>query len=189
MVKTAKIAEKIERDTLLCLIYGKIQRNINQIVNQLPAKKRQRADAGLSTIALRRFQSVNDAGRMLAPMSFNTGISRIRRCLGDVGLVESLSRKLYHLVLRSARGTRIYLNIDHTHFGDFTVAVIGTQTGQGRSQPIWSQVNVGRNKARIKPLVLALSELLADLPDSVKKKLTFSKRPLVCLRQLNEVLR
>ena len=153
---------------------NKILEISKQIKEELPPKKRLRFEAGLMTISLNRHTSINELGRRLSPESINTGISRLRRALGDGQLIDRLQGILIKRVLGSARGQNIYVNLDHSNFGANTVACFALQTSQGRSIPFIIQANKGQNNAAITPLIEAIELLLETVPAKIRPKLVLT---------------
>ena len=140
--------------------------HIKRIVNDklapfIPKAKRRRLFWGILGISAQIFVSLNSAGRRLSKV-VNTGLSRMQRLIGDAKLGKFLQEALIYVVLKPCTG-RVYLNIDHSQFKNFTIAVIGLQTGFGRSLPFWVQVNFGKKRALIKPLMATLHHLVAQI--------------------------
>ena len=134
---------------------------IANLTLKLPKGKRRRFASGAEAFGGRRFVSLNAAGRSLAPREA-TGLSRVWRLSSDKALAQRLQKALvdHHL---GSRAGRVWLNIDHSSFGDFTVCVIASQTGRGRAVPFWFQINKGKTNAAVRPLLAALEELAEQL--------------------------
>ena len=133
----------------------------DSLAKSLPKAKRRRFWSGVEALSLQPFVSLNAAGRALASREA-TGLSRVWRTVTDGQLAGHLQKALvdYHL---AGRAGRVWLNIDHSCFGNFTVAAIAIQTKAGRAIPFWFQVNEGKTNAAIRPLLAALEDLSAVL--------------------------
>ena len=144
----------------------KLNNLVNQIARQLPKNKRRRYRTGLAVFG-GGFRSLNAAGRALAARS-GTGSSRVYRLLGDLPLSDLIQAALLKISLAGKTG-QLWLNLDHSQIGGFTVAVLALQTRRGRALPLWCQVNPGRNNAAGRPLYEQLAKTLqtirGDYPD------------------------
>lgn len=133
----------------------------DQLAARLPRAKRRRFRNGVAALTCHWFISLNAAGRHLAARPA-TGLSRVWRLSTDRQLAGNLQQALVDQLLESRSG-RVWLNIDHTKVGDFTVCVIAIQTGRGRAIPFWFQINRGGSNAAIRPLLAALEQLAGRL--------------------------
>lgn len=133
----------------------------DQLAARLPRAKRRRFRHGVAALSQELFISLNAAGRGLADNQA-TGLSRVWRLARDSRLAANLQRAVVDQLLGSRSG-RVWLNIDHTQIGDFTVCVAAIQTGRGRAIPCWFQINRGRSNAAIRPLLEALEQLVRQL--------------------------
>ena len=140
---------------------------INQTVNSLSEKyisraKKRRFLAGVQTLSLQHFSSLNSAGRQLSANRL-TGQTRMRRTVND----RALSAQIRSLIIREIFSSKsfassgsgyTYCSLDHSQFGPFCIAVLALSQRKGRAIPIWCQVNLSV-AGLIAPLITALEDL------------------------------
>ena len=132
---------------------------LENLAEFIPDKYHFRLICGVLGISLQKYESINGNGCLLSDVDIpTTGISRLRRAI-DSDLLRDYLQVALAICLTSRRRGRIYLNIDHTKKGGFTVFMVSLQTRAGRSIPFWFQVNEGPKNQALSPLLAALDYL------------------------------
>jgi len=150
--------------------------NVSQRVQALadeyiPKKLHPRFRTGIEALSTKALASLNANGRSLV-MNRSTGENRIRKAVTDVRFPLLLIKIILKEFL-PIRGV-IRVSLDHSTFGDFTLAAFAISAGKGRALPIWSGVTrTGKGHALLKPLLREFQILVDQLSYQQRKRVVF----------------
>jgi hypothetical protein len=150
--------------------------NVGQRVQALaagyiPKKLHPRFFTGVEALSTKGLASLNANGRSLT-VKRSTGENRIRRLVTETRF-PLLLLKLIAKEFLPVHGT-IRVSLDHSTFGDFTLAVFAMSTGRGRALPIWCGVTkTGKGHALLKPLLREFQTLVDQLSYQERKRVIF----------------
>lgn len=137
----------------------------------IPKKLHPRLLTGVEALSTKALRSLNANGRSLTA-NRSTGENRIRRMVSESRFPLLLLRIIIKEFLPT-RGT-IRVSLDHSTFGDFTLAVFAISAGKGRALPIWCGVTrTGKGHALLKPLVREFQTLVDQLSYQQRKRVIF----------------
>ncbi len=140
-------------------------------VSYIPKKLHPRFLTGIESLSTKGLASLNANGRSLTA-NRSTGENRIRRMVTDHRFPALLLRIIIKEFL-PARGV-IRISLDHSTFGDFTLAVFAISAGKGRALPIWCGVTrTGKGHPLLKPLPKEFQVLAEQLSYQQRKRVVF----------------
>ena len=139
---------------------NKIIKAVKAIEARLPKNKRLRFRTGMEVFTTKKYSSINEIIRSINFKVTTSAIqSRVLRLLQDLALMLIMEKMLIESVLFGVQD-RIFLNLDHTQIGNFTVASLSLQIGLKRGLPLWWQINKGSRNPSMKPLIKKLPLVL-----------------------------
>jgi hypothetical protein len=137
----------------------------------IPKKIHPRFFTGVKALSTKGLSSLNANGRSLTA-NRSTGENRIRKTVSE----NRFPKLLLTIILKTflvGNGT-IRLSLDHSTFGDFTLAVFAISAGKGRALPIWCGVTrTGKGHALLKPLLREFQTLTNQLSYQQRKRTIF----------------
>jgi len=147
----------------------KVTQKVQQLTElYIPQKLQPRFLSGVEALSVRALDSLNANGRSLSSNRW-TGESRIRRTVTDKRFPDLLLTMIIKEFLPT-RGT-IRLSLDHSTFGDITLAVLAVSLGKGRALPVWCGVTrTGKGHPLLKSLIKALRLLVDRLSYQQRKR-------------------
>ena len=149
-----------QTECIMPINIDKIVKAVNKFEAQLPKNKRRRFRTGMEVLTTKKYSSLNEVIRTLDSKATTSALqSRVLRLLDDLGLILMLEKLLIKAILLGTEG-RIYLNLDHTQIGNFTVASISLQVGLKRGLPLFWQINEGSRNPAMKPILEELPSIL-----------------------------
>lgn len=135
----------------------------------IPKKLHPRFYTGVDALATKGLSSLNANGRSLSSNRW-TGETRIRRTVKEQRLPDLLLKVILKEFLPKKGSLR--LSLDHSKFGDFTIAVFAISAGKGRALPIWCVVTrAGKGYKLLKPLLRGFKVLLEQLSYDQRKRI------------------
>ena len=159
---------KINTNQTECIMpinIDKIVKAVNKFEAQLPKNKRLRFRTGMEVLTTKKYSSLNEVIRTLNSKATASALqSRVLRLLNDLALILMLEKLLIKAIILESKG-RIFLNLDHTQIGNFTVASISLQIGMSRGLPLFWQINEGPRNPAMKPILEELPALLDFMLD------------------------
>lgn len=147
----------------------KVNKHVQRLADgYVPKKLQPRFFTGVEALATRGLSSLNANGRSTSTNRW-TGETRIRRTVTELRFPDLLLKIVLKEFLPKKGWLR--LSLDHSKFGNLTIAVFAISAGKGRALPIWCVVTrAGKGHVLLKPLLKGFKLLLDNLSYDQRKR-------------------
>lgn len=135
----------------------------------VPKQLQPRFFTGVEALSTKGLASLNANGRSVSTNRW-TGETRIRRTVTESRFPDLLLKVILKEFL--PRKGILRLSLDHSTFGNFTLAVFAISAGKGRALPIWCVVTrSGKGHRLLKPLLRGFKLLLEQLSYDQRRRM------------------